>query len=93
MAAAPARMTGLTNKGALRAGCDADLVAFDPDAEFVVTPEHLHFRHKVSPWIGRTLRGEVRRTWLRGQPIYNAAPQHGALPFAGPHGRPLLRSA
>jgi allantoinase len=94
MAAAPARMTGLTgagltNKGALRAGGDADLVVFDPDAEFVVGPEHLHFRHKVSPWIGRALRGQVRRTWLRGQPIYNATQPS----FAGPHGRPLLRSA
>jgi allantoinase len=89
MASAPARMTGLTHKGALRAGCDADLVAFDPDAEFVVGPEHLHFRHKVSPWLGRSLRGQVSRTWLRGQPIYNAT----ALTFAGPHGRPLLRSA
>lgn len=96
MAAAPARLTGLTHKGALRPGCDADLVAFDPDAEFVVEASHLHFRHKVSPWIGRSLRGEVRRTWLRGRSIYNAAPpdRGGAhTTFAGPLGRPLLRNA
>ncbi|HLT40198.1 MAG TPA: amidohydrolase family protein, partial [Enhygromyxa sp.] len=79
MAAAPAKLTGLTHKGALRSGCDADLFAFDPDAEFVVEPSHLHFRHKVSPWIGRSLRGQVRRTWLRGQPIYNANHPGGAL--------------
>jgi allantoinase len=97
MATAPARITGLTHKGALRPGCDADLVAFDPDAEFVVGAEHLHFRHKLSPWIGRSLRGQVRRTWLRGQPIYNADDTHlgGAhhVSFTGPLGRPLLRSA
>lgn len=87
MAAAPARLTGLTPKGALRPGADADLVVFDPDAEFIVDPARLHFRHKVSPWIGRTLRGQVQRTWLRGRPIYNATDNS----FAGPHGRPLLR--
>jgi len=86
MSAGPARMTGLAQKGALRPGCDADLVAFDPEATFTVTAEHLHFRHKLSPWIGRSLSGQVRRTWLRGRPIY-AAPDS----FTGPHGRPLLR--
>lgn len=71
MSAAPARMTGLAaRKGAIARGLDADLLAFDPDQEFVVGPEHLHFRHKVSPWIGRRVRGRVDRTWLRGQLIY-----------------------
>ncbi|PRQ00012.1 Allantoinase [Enhygromyxa salina] len=90
MSAAPARLTGLgARKGTIAAGRDADLVAFDPDAEFVVRAEDLHFRHKVSPWIGRRLRGRVQRTWLRGQTIYDAG---SALPFCEtPTGRPLVR--
>lgn len=84
MSAAPARLAGLVGrKGAIAAGFDADLVAFDEAAEFVVAAEHLHFRHKVSPWIGRRLRGRVDRTWLRGEMIYDGA-------FAAAHGRTLL---
>jgi allantoinase len=90
MSAAPARLTGLDGrKGALAPGRDADLVAFDDAAEFVVGPGDLHFRHKVSPWLGRRLRGRVLRTWLRGQTIYNAS---GDARFAAPAGRTLLRS-
>ena len=40
-------------------GADADLVAFDPDATFVVDPAGLHHRHPVTPYAGRTLRGVV----------------------------------
>jgi allantoinase len=89
MCAAPARLTGLDGrKGALAPGRDADLVAFDDAAEFVVGPEDLHFRHKVSPWLGRHLHGRVLRTWLRGQSIYHAS---GEPRFAAPGGRTLLR--
>jgi allantoinase len=71
MSAAPARLTGLEDrKGAIAPGRDADLVAFDDTVQYVVGPDDLHFRHKVSPWIGRHLHGRVVRTWLRGQTIY-----------------------
>ncbi|KIG18860.1 Allantoinase [Enhygromyxa salina] len=91
MSAAPARMTGLAgHKGAIAKGHDADLFAFDPDQEFTVGAEHLHFRHKVSPWLGRRVRGRIHRTWLRGQLIYaiDRTPHFAAAP----RGRPLLRT-
>jgi allantoinase len=59
-------------KGRIAVGMDADLVIFDPDATFVVDPEKIEHRHKVTPWAGRTLRGVVRRTILRGETIYDA---------------------
>jgi allantoinase len=71
MAEGPARLAGcLGQKGRLAAGYDADLVVFAPDAEFQVTPERLHYRHPMSPYLGETLHGVVRATYLRGQPVF-----------------------
>jgi allantoinase len=67
MGAAPAALAGLAGKGTLAVGGSADLVAFAPDATFVVDPAALRHRHPVSPYAGRTLRGVVRATWLRGR--------------------------
>ena len=68
----PAWLAGSSSrKGRLAAGCDADFVVFDPDAEFTVTAERLHHRHKVSPYLGETLRGRVKRTYLRGRLVYH----------------------
>lgn len=87
MSAGPAKLAGLTGrKGALAAGADADFVVFDPDVSWTVTEESLHFRHKLSPYLGAELRGHVLQTWLRGNRVFG---QNG---FAdAPHGRELVR--
>jgi allantoinase len=73
MATAPARLAGLAGrKGTLAAGADADIAVFDPDTAWTVKEEHLHFRHKLSPYVGAELRGRVLETWLRGEPVYSA---------------------
>jgi allantoinase len=77
-----AALAGLDRKGAIRTGCDADLMLWDPDAVFDVDPERLQQRHKLTPYAGRRLRGLVRRTYLRGVPVWDgeiAAGHRGRL--------------
>ena len=69
MAERPARLAGLSTKGRIRPGFDADFAIFAPDEEFVVDPAALHHRHPVTPYVGQTLTGVVRQTLLRGRPI------------------------
>jgi allantoinase len=71
MAEGPARLAGCDQrKGRITAGCDADLVVLDPEETFQVTEERLHYRYPLSPYMGETLRGVVKATYLRGQPVF-----------------------
>jgi allantoinase len=71
MAAAPAQLAGCDmHKGRIAPGFDADFAVFDPEGEFVVTEERLHYRHPLSPYMGETLRGVVKATYLRGKPVF-----------------------
>lgn len=68
-AANPARSFNVEHKGSICAGNDADLVIFDPEETFDADVESLEHRNKISPYHGRTLRGVVRTTILRGRTV------------------------
>ncbi len=88
MSAAPARLAGLAaRKGRLAPGYDADLVVFDPEASFVVEPEALYHRHKLTPYAGRKLQGVVQQSFVGGRRVY------GAGTFASVPSGALLSSA
>ena len=67
-----ARQVGLSHrKGEIKVGMDADIVVFDDEASFVVQPSTMLFRNKCSPYEGKTLRGLVDQTWVRGRLAYD----------------------
>jgi allantoinase len=69
-AGAPAARFGLSPaKGALTVGADADLLLLDPARDWTIDRKDLLDRHRLSPFVGRTLRGRVVRTLLRGTTI------------------------
>ncbi|KAJ8722754.1 hypothetical protein PYW07_003934 [Mythimna separata] len=64
LSAGPARLCGLQEKkGSIRPGLDADLIFFDPNASFVVTPEIIRYKNKISPYMNRVLTGKVMQTY------------------------------
>jgi allantoinase len=83
----PARQVGFdVLKGSIKEGADADIVIWNPDAEFRVTPEMIYHRHKLTPYAGEVLRGVVEKTFLRGQIVYDG----GVLDLR--RGRRILRN-
>ncbi|MGW7351805.1 allantoinase AllB [Streptomyces sp. NPDC054784] len=79
MSAGPAALAGLTAKGAIAPGRDADFAVFAPEETFTVDPAALHHRNQVTAYAGRTLHGVVRSSWLRGVQIAD-------------HGQPLRKT-
>ena len=85
MSTNPARLAGLTGKGSIAVGMDADLTLYDPSSSLVVDQQSLAHRHKISPYHGRFLQGAVVRTVVRGQTVFDGTD------VIGPAGRLLRR--
>jgi allantoinase len=79
MSTSTARLAGLTRKGKIALGYDADFCLFAPDEAEVVSARRLEHRHPVTPYDGMALAGVVRGSWLRGERIDLDAPPRGQL--------------
>jgi allantoinase len=67
MSVAPARLAGFgAVKGRIEEGYDADLAAFDTEAEWVVDETALQQRHPVTPYAGMEVRGRAQPVSVSG---------------------------
>ncbi len=56
----------IAGKGRIAVGFDADFALVDVDATYDLRREDLLDRHHLSPYVGRTFRGAVKQTIVRG---------------------------
>ena len=71
LAERPAQINGLyPRKGTLSIGADADIVVFNPDAEWTVHAKDLHMATDFSPYEGMQVHGAVATTISRGEVVY-----------------------
>ena len=68
--ATPAARFALPHKGEFKINYDADVSLIDLSQSFQLQSEQLLDRHKLSPYVGRSFKGKVVRTLLRGQTIF-----------------------
>lgn len=66
----PASIFGL-REGTLNPGSYADITIFDPDESWTVQPETFKSRSNNYPWTGQKLRGKVKKTFVKGELIYD----------------------
>ncbi|MGF6822965.1 allantoinase [Microbacterium sp. ZKA21] len=81
MSERPAQFAGLTGKGRIAPGYDADFSVFAADDAYVVDVGKLHHKNPLTPYHGKPLAGIVRRTYLHGE----------VIDFETPRGRLLRR--
>lgn len=92
----PARVAGLANVGRIEVGAPAHLTAFGVDDPLRIDVRALQHRNPVSAYDGKLLTGKVRRTWLRGQSVFDASEgSAGEAPWfrRPPAGRLLSKGA
>ncbi len=68
--AGPARLLGLTGKGRLAAGADADLTILDPDLQVTVDKTRFESKGRNTPFDGWLLRGGPVMTIVGGRIVY-----------------------
>jgi len=86
-----AKQVGLGHqKGEIAVGFDGDIAVFDDEGTFEVESNTMLFRNKCSPYQGKTLKGIVKETWLRGRRIHSR--EQGFSTKEGPTGRLLLEA-
>lgn len=72
MCDAPARVWGITGKGRIAPGYDADLVLVDLQRRRTIRDEEQQTKSRWSPWHGETLTGWPVTTWVGGRRVFDS---------------------
>ncbi|WP_050181010.1 allantoinase [Domibacillus robiginosus] len=67
----PAKRFGLSSKGQIAEGYDADFVLLSTDESFTVTEENFLAKNKISLYIGHTFPCSIKKTINRGHVVYD----------------------
>jgi allantoinase len=69
----PAKLAGIEDqKGEIAPGMDADFIVLDADTLWTVGGNELEHRHKATPYDGRSVRGVVLATFVRGKQVFSS---------------------
>lgn len=79
-----ADLVGLTQKGRIEVGADADIAIYDTGVDFRIEATRLAHRNPISAYDGLRFGGRVTRSVVRGNAVDVERPDHG-------WGRQLLR--
>ncbi len=71
LSAQPAALLGLKGRGTLAVGSFADLVVFDPRAEWIFQARESKSKSRNTPFGGWTMQGKVRWTICEGRVVYS----------------------
>ena len=63
---------GLTEKGSVSEGKTADLMIFDPKAEYCISKDSFFSKGKNTPFDGKKVRGMVKYTIVDGNVVYQS---------------------
>lgn len=82
----PARLFGLSHKGSLEPGSDADIVLFDPNVEWTMSAATLHMNTDFCPFEGKRVTGKAKTLLCRGEVVLRdfelvGDPSHGRRVF------------
>lgn len=72
MSTVPAKILGI-GKGDISEGKTADLVLFDPEAEYVIDASEFASKGKNTPFGGRKVQGRICMTIVDGKVVYDAS--------------------
>lgn len=71
LSAQPAALLGMKGRGTLAAGSIADVVVFDPQAEWIFQARNSKSKSRNTPFDGWTMQGKVHWTISEGRVVYS----------------------